>query len=89
MQYHTIAYGLVQGVFFRDFVRQSALELGVTGWAKNLPDGSVEILAEGDKEQLEKLLEKVRVGPDRARVERLEIEKAKCDKRQYAGFALY
>lgn len=68
-------YGLVQGVFFRDFVRQHALTLGLTGYVRNLPQGrSVEIQAEGERERLEKLLEYVKVGPRGARVDRVEIE---------------
>ena len=66
--------GLVQGVFFRSETRARARELGLFGWVRNLPDGRVEILAEGEKEKLEKLVEWVKRGPDSARVDGLEID---------------
>lgn len=66
--------GRVQGVFFRLETRRIAEELGITGWVKNLPDGRVEILAEGEKEKLEKLVEWVKRGPVFAKVDNLEVE---------------
>jgi acylphosphatase len=66
-------YGLVQGVFFRDFVWQHAIALDLRGYVRNLPQGrSVEIRAEGRREQLEKLLEYVKVGPRRAKIEEIK-----------------
>ncbi|MCX8195041.1 MAG: acylphosphatase [Candidatus Micrarchaeota archaeon] len=56
-----IARGSVQGVGFRAFVMGHALQLGVSGYVRNLPDGSVEIVAEGTPEQLEELCRRVRV----------------------------
>jgi len=65
-----IVNGCVQGVFFRDFVSRRAGELGLTGFVRNLPDGrAVEVHAEGEKEQLEKLLGYLKVGPPSAKVE--------------------
>jgi len=65
-----IVNGRVQGVFFRDFVSTQATELGLTGYVRNLPGGrAVEVQAEGEKEQLEKLLNYLKVGPPSARVE--------------------
>ena len=49
--------GFVQGVGFRRFVKKEAIKLGLTGYAKNLPDTRVEILVQGSKEQIEKLIE--------------------------------
>lgn len=60
--------GRVQGVFFRASARQEALSLGLTGWARNLPDGRVEVLACGDAAQLELLREWLASGPPHARV---------------------
>ena len=51
---HIFVSGLVQGVFFRDSTRQKAQELGITGWVRNLIDGRVEIVAEGEKGKGEK-----------------------------------
>jgi len=62
----------VQGVFFRDFTRTEADYLGLTGWVKNLWDGRVEVVAEGEKEDLEKLFEKLKQGPPGARVKNVE-----------------
>jgi acylphosphatase len=64
--------GKVQGVFFRDFVSRQAVALGLTGYVRNLPDGNkVELRAEGERTRLEKLLEYLRVGPPRARVDKV------------------
>jgi acylphosphatase len=67
-----LAYGGVQGVGFRAFVRAHARERGVHGWVRNRDDGSVEILAAGDASALDSLLAAVKRGPPHARVERVE-----------------
>ena len=68
-------YGLVQGVFFRRFVQQHAVTLGLRGYVRNVPQGgAVEVRTEGEREQLEKLLEYIKVGPRGSRVDRVEIE---------------
>jgi len=66
--------GLVQGVFFRSQTKRKAEELGVFGWVRNLADGRVEILAEGEKEKLEELINWAKKGPDSARVDDLKID---------------
>lgn len=66
--------GIVQGVGFRWFTRRHASLLGVGGFVKNLPDGSVLVEAEGDTYAVESLIEKLKVGPSHAIVEALEIE---------------
>ena len=67
-------YGRVQGVYFRYFARDVARTLGIRGYTRNLPGGNaVEVQAEGDKQQLEKLIEQIKIGPPGARVERVEI----------------
>jgi acylphosphatase len=67
------AYGRVQGVSFRYFVRDVARTLGLKGYARNLPSGdAVEVQAEGEKQQLEKLAEQLEIGPPGARVRKVE-----------------
>jgi acylphosphatase len=66
--------GKVQGVFFRASAQQRATELGLTGHARNLIDGSVEVVAQGEADALETLAEWLRVGPPSARVDELYEE---------------
>ena len=66
--------GLVQGVFFRREISYLARQLGVTGWTRNLPDGGVEVVGEGDKEAIDKLIQFCRVGPAGARVRNVSVE---------------
>lgn len=65
---HCVVSGRVQMVMFRDFTQRKARALGITGWVKNLPDGTVEVLAQGEKPALDELLRKLRRGPVLARV---------------------
>ena len=60
---HAIINGRVQGVGFRYFVHDNALSMGLYGWVRNRLDGSVELLAEGERKVLEKMLVAVRRGP--------------------------
>lgn len=65
--------GRVQGVFFRDTCRRVAREHGVAGSARNLPDGSVEVILEGEPAAVEAVLEWCRSGPSYADVESVEV----------------
>ena len=68
-------YGRVQGVNFRYFVRNVARRLGLKGYVRNLASGdAVEVQAEGENPQLDKLLEQLKVGPPGARVKRVEVD---------------
>lgn len=67
-----IVTGRVQGVGFRWHAAEEAARLGVTGWARNRADGSVQIVAEGPREALAALADWAALGPARARVERCE-----------------
>jgi len=67
-------HGRVQGVFFRDFTLTQAVALGLTGYVRNLHDGTVETVAEGTREALESLLAQLRIGPPSARVDRVEVQ---------------
>lgn len=69
--------GLVQGVFFRQGVKQEAERLRLVGLVRNEPDGAVRVVAEGPEEDLQKLAEWCRKGTELARVERVEIDRKK------------
>ena len=60
-------------MFFRAFVTKRATQLGLTGYVRNLPGGTVEVLAEGERKQLEELINYLKVGPPAAIVEKVEI----------------
>jgi acylphosphatase len=64
-----VVNGRVQGVGFRWFTKDAAMREGVTGWVRNLPDGRVEALVEGDPEAVTRLEQLLRTGPPGARVE--------------------
>ncbi len=69
-------FGRVQGVGYRFFVWRRASELGLRGWVRNRPDGSVEVLAGGEPELLDELGQQLARGPRWARVDRLEVSEA-------------
>jgi acylphosphatase len=69
---HVFVSGRVQGVFFRAETADMARNLGLTGWVRNLPDGRVEALFEGEKENVEKALDFCRRGPPHAHVQNLD-----------------
>jgi acylphosphatase len=71
---HAYVSGKVQGVFFRDTTRRKAMEFGVTGWVKNLPDGRVEVVAEGTEDGVDKLEQFLHEGSRGARVEEVELD---------------
>lgn len=67
-------YGRVQGVFYRDSARRKGRKLGLTGWVKNEPDGSVKIIAQGDKQNLKKFIDWCYNGPIFAKVSKIDID---------------
>ena len=67
-----LVLGEVQGVGFRYFVARRATRLGLHGWTRNLPDGRVEVVVQGEDSALASLEEALRTGPPRARVFRVE-----------------
>lgn len=69
-----IAKGKVQGVGFRFFVMDNAKKLGLCGYTRNLPDGTVETVVEGKDAQLDRLIEKIKEGPIAARVSSVEVK---------------
>ena len=68
-----VVHGRVQGVFFRDSLRQRAQARGVAGWVRNRPDGSVEAAVEGDADAVESVVAFMRAGPRGAEVERVDV----------------
>ncbi len=70
---HVFIKGLVQGVFFRSSTRNEAKRLGVTGWVKNLWDGRVEAVFEGDEEKVKRMIEWCHHGPPGAHVTGVEV----------------
>ncbi len=70
---HVYVSGMVQGVFFRWHTREEAERLGVKGWVRNLPDGRVEAVFEGEKEAVKAIIEFCKRGPPAARVENVEV----------------
>ena len=71
-----VIHGRVQGIGFRFFTRTAAGREGVYGWVRNVPDGRVEIEAEGEAEALERFEHHIRHGPPGARVERVDVTEA-------------
>ena len=71
---HATVKGKVQGVFYREFVRREAEALGVSGFARNLKDGNVEIVAEGEEKQLKEFEKKFRKGPLMAFITDVDIK---------------
>jgi acylphosphatase len=82
---HLRIYGQVQGVFFRASTEAEARRLGLTGWVRNCPDGSVEVVAEGRRDKLETLVAWCRHGPRHAQVDRVEIEWSEASG-EFSGF---
>lgn len=72
IEMRVIVHGHVQGVFFRAEAREYARELGITGTVKNLPDGTVEIFAQGRRQKLDRLLERLQSDSGPGRINSLE-----------------
>jgi len=68
-----VVHGAVQGVFFRAEARQRARSLGLAGWVRNAPDGTVQAVFEGDDERVESMVEWCRRGPRGARVDGIDV----------------
>jgi acylphosphatase len=72
-QVHLYVRGRVQGVFFRASAQREARRLGLTGWVKNRADGAVEVLAEGEEEEVKELISWAHRGPGAARVDSVDV----------------
>jgi acylphosphatase len=73
-QVHVLISGLVQGVGYRHSTYRKALDLGLHGWVRNLPNGNVEAVFQGDRARIERMLEWCRRGPAIARVDRVTTD---------------
>ncbi len=88
VSFHAIIHGQVQGVFFRAFVAEKVGPLNLTGYVRNLPSGNdVEVIAEGNRENLEQLIEYLKVGPPAARVEKVTVQWSKYSEK-YTRFTI-
>lgn len=87
LELHAIVHGRVQGVFFRVHTREQALELGLSGWVRNNPDGTVELIAQGDKKSLVLLNRWLKRGPPYANVEEV-ISDYNEVKKTYSNFEI-
>jgi acylphosphatase len=82
---HLRIHGRVQGVWFRESMRQEAERLGASGWVRNTPDGSVEATVQGSETAVDALVDWARRGPPQARMDRVEIEPIETNER-FSGF---
>jgi acylphosphatase len=85
---HVFVNGRVQGVFFRESTRRRAVELGLSGWVRNLDDGRVEALFIGSRGACEQALAFVRVGPPAAAVTGVEFNWEDASARSGRGFTI-
>ena len=86
MRRRVVVHGSVQGVFFRDSLRRLAERHGVSGWARNTSEGTVEAVFEGEPEAVERLVSFARTGPPDARVEATEVHEEEPE--GLSGFAI-
>jgi acylphosphatase len=78
--------GMVQGVYYRQSTKEKAVELGISGMVKNLPDGKVHILATGTADQLDQLVQWCKQGPPHAEVTDVDIKQV--DRQVFMGFVI-
>jgi len=82
---HVVVHGKVQGVWYRAWTRDTAREMGVTGWVRNMDSGQVEAIAQAEDDVLEAFLERLYDGPPLARVTKIDISHPEKD----AGFGTF
>ena len=87
MRVHLFISGRVQGVFFRSSTREEARKLKLTGWVKNLPDGRVEAVVEGEEENVKAMIAWCRSGPPYAAVKDVSVAFEAC-RGEHADFAV-
>ncbi len=84
---HVIVEGVVQGVCFREYTRRRAFTLQLTGWVRNLADGSVEAMLHGADDKVEEMLQWLQQGSPHSRVDNLHIREVE-DREVYSNFAI-
>lgn len=84
---HVYISGKVQGVYFRDYTRKKALALEVSGWVRNLPDGRVEAVFQGDEDKVKAMLEWCWEGSPRSQVKDMQVEDLETAE-NYTGFRI-
>ena len=82
---YCIVHGDVQGVFFRQFAKEKADSFGIFGYVKNMNDGTVEVVAQGEENTLKTFLESISAGPENAQVESLNVMWGKVEE-EYTKF---
>lgn len=87
MRAHIIVNGLVQGVGFRYFIYRKAVELDLRGFVRNLYNGDVEIVVEGDRDKIQILIEHAKIGPRSAYVKDVKIDWEE-DKNEFSDFRI-
>lgn len=85
---HLNVKGRVQGVSFRAMVKEKAEELGIAGFARNLPKGDVQVVAQGTREKLDALLDFIRSSPGASEVEQVEVRWAEGPHPKMEGFGI-
>ncbi len=84
---HIIVHGYVQGVFFRHNTKNEALSLGLKGYVRNMPNGSVEVVAEGPEDKIKELIEFCKKGPEAAEVSKADVKFEKASG-EFEGFEI-
>ena len=84
---HVVVHGLVQGVWFRASTRDEALRIGVGGWVRNLPDGNVEAVFEGEKKKVEEIVGWCHRGPSGAEVTKVDVSWS-ASKNEFTSFGI-
>lgn len=82
---HVLVEGLVQGVYFRDYTQRQAYILNLSGWVRNLQNGSVEVMLSGTDRNVSAMLDWLKVGSPRSRVDNLIVEQIESDD-TFTGF---
>ena len=83
-----MVHGLVHGVFFRSNTRRVALDLGLKGYARNMPDGTVEVVAEGPEDRINELIEFCKKGSEAAQVDKVDVKFEKAVN-EFDDFEIY
>ena len=84
---HLYIHGKVQGVYYRASALDIAIQLGITGWVRNLPNGSVEVVAEGQGNQLDQFIEWCKIGPQGASVSDVDVTR-EVREREFSTFKI-